>query len=58
MDRETQTKVLFLSAFAGTGLLYLLTAAEGYPWSASTHWALAWSGVLPQLPHVPHPVWG
>lgn len=58
MDRETQTKVLFLSAFAGTGLLYLLTAAEGYPWSASTHWALAWSGVIPQLPHVPHPVWG
>ena len=58
MDRETQTKVLFLSAFAGTGLLYLLTAAEGYPWSASTHWALAWSGVIPRLPHVPHPVWG
>lgn len=58
MDREQQTKIVFLAAFAGTGLLYLLTAAEGYPWSASTHWALAWSGVIPQLPHVPHPVWG
>lgn len=58
MSRETQTKVLFLSVLAGTGLLYGLTAAHGYPWSASTHWALAWSGVLPELPYRLHPIWG
>ena len=58
MDRETQTKVLLLATFAGAGLLYALTAADGYPWSASTHWALAWSGVLGELPQMAHPVWG
>ena len=38
--------------------MYALTAAHGYPWSASTHWALAWSGVLGELPRMAHPVWG
>ena len=58
MDRENQTKVLLLATLAGAGLLYALTAANGYPWSASTHWALAWSGVLGELPVMAHPVWG
>ena len=58
MNRENQVKVLFLAVFAGAGLLYWTTAADGYPWSASTHWALAWSGVLPELPHRLWPVWG
>ena len=38
--------------------MYWLTAADGYPWSASTHWALAWSGVLPELPERLWPIWG
>ena len=58
MNREGQVKVLLLATFAGAGLLYGLTAASGYPWSASTHWALAWSGVLGELPAMAHPVWG
>ena len=58
MDRENQTKVLLLATLAGAGLLYALTAAHGYPWSASTHWALAWSGVLGELPRMAHPAWG
>lgn len=58
MNRENQVKVLLLATLAGAGLLYWATAAEGYPWSASTHWALAWSGVLGKLPRMAHPVWG
>ena len=58
MNRESQVKVLLLATLAGAGLLYGLTAADGYPWSASTHWALAWSGVLGELPQMAHPVWG
>ena len=58
MNRESQVKVLLLATLAGAGLLYGLTAADGYPWSASTHWALAWSGVLGELPRRAHPVWG
>ena len=58
MNKESQTKLVFLATFAGAGLLYWLTAADGYPWSASTHWALAWSGVLPELPRRLWPVWG
>ena len=56
--RESQVKVLLFATLAGAGLLYVLTAADGYPWSASTHWALAWSGVLGELPRMAHPVWG
>ena len=52
MNRESQVKVLLVATFAGAGLLYALTAADGYPWSASTHWALAWSGVLGELPRL------
>lgn len=58
MSRETISKILFLTTLVGTGLGYYITSAEGYPLSASTHWALAWSGVLPPLPHMSHPVWG
>jgi len=57
MSGERRGQLLFVGSCAVACALYGLTACSGYPWSASTHAALGWSGVL-SLPQAPYAVWG
>jgi len=49
---------IFWGTVAGGMVLYFFSAPSGLPWCGSTHAALAWSGVIEELPAMPNPVWG
>lgn len=56
--REIKGEFVFWGTLVLALVLYLVSSPTGLPWSGSTELALAWSGQILELPHMPHPVWG
>lgn len=58
LPRETKGEFVFWGTLVLALVLYFVSSPTGLPWSGSTELALAWSGQVLELPHMPHPVWG